>query len=91
MAFSTCGVDNAIENTSGDGNVKSLPHIGSTARWERRMALSAAVTSMVAENHGWEFTVHVMLLFFVCGDFCLCEIFGFWFLVLCFVFSYRWN
>ena len=43
MAFSTCCVDNAIVHASGDGNAKSPPPVGSRARWERGMALAAAV------------------------------------------------
>ena len=64
MAFSTCGVDNAIENTSGDGNAKSLPHVGSTAPWERRMALAADVTPVVAENCSREFGLHGDSIFY---------------------------
>ena len=61
MAFSTCGVDNAFEHASGDGNAKSLPHVYSEVHWKRGTAIAAAVSSVAAENHGWEFAAHGVL------------------------------
>ncbi len=37
---------------------KSLPRIGSRSHWERGMAIAAAASSAVAENHGCEFGGH---------------------------------
>ena len=65
MAFSTCGVDNAIENASGDGNAKSPPCIDSTARWELRTAIAMAVSSTAAENWGGQFELHGVLFLVV--------------------------
>ena len=63
MAFSTCGIDNALDNANGDGNAKLPPHACSRVSWERRTAISAAASSVAVKNHGWEFTPHVMLFF----------------------------
>ena len=52
-----CIVGSALHNANGDGIVKSLPHNGSTARWERGMTLAVAVSS-VAGNHGGHLKVH---------------------------------
>ena len=57
MTFSTCGVDNALDNDSGDGNAKLPPGVCSRVRWERGTAIDTAVSSVAVENHGWEFTV----------------------------------
>ena len=65
MAFSTCCVDNAIVHASGDGNAKSPPYIRSRARWERGMALAAAVSPVAAEHHGREFGHHDDAIFFI--------------------------
>ena len=72
FAFSTCCVDNAIVNASGDGNAKSPPPIGSRARWERGMALAAAVSPLAAANRGGESGLHGDAIFYFV---CLCEIF----------------
>ncbi len=48
----------ALDNANRVDNAKTLPHIGSRDRCERRMALAAAVSPMAAEDHGCEFGVH---------------------------------
>ena len=65
MAFWTCGVDNALDNPSGDGNAKSPRYIDSKARWELGTAIAAAVSSTAVENHGWEFAVHGVCYLFL--------------------------
>ena len=73
VAFFASVVGNALVKSNGDGSAKSPPHVGSRGRWEHRMALSAAVSPIDAENHGGEFGVHgdAIFYFFVFG-------FGFW-------------
>ena len=58
LAFWRGVAGSALDNANGDGITKSLPHNGSTARWERGMALAAAASSFNAENHGGQLKVH---------------------------------
>ena len=66
LAFFAFSVRNALVHASGDGNAKSPPQVHSTARWERRTALAAAVSPMAAEHCGWESEVHTeAIVFFI--------------------------
>jgi len=79
LAFFAFSVRNALVHASGDGNAKSPPQVHSTARWERRTALAAAVSPVAAEHCGWESEVHTDAIFYLCH----CEIF-----LLCFLLLY---
>ena len=50
-------------NAPAVDGAKSLPRICSRAHWERGMAIAAAASSVVAENHGCEFGGHGGVVF----------------------------
>ena len=64
LAFFAIVVGNALVETNGDGIAKSPPRIRSRVDEERGMALTAAVSSLAAENHRGEFGVHGDAIFY---------------------------
>jgi len=57
-------------NAPAFDGANSLRRIGSSAQWERGMAIAAAVAPVVAEDHGRECGGHGGVVFLSCA--CVC-------------------